>query len=1567
MADISKIKTPDGVVYNLRDDRFSEYLKNFEESSDNTPYLYRPTGDGIEDIGNYESLDKIVGGTVCWNQLQANTVSKVYNGVTYTFSDGKLTVVSAEGGATANGWWLGSNNNKWTFTTNHVYLVDVGNEDYSFTTGSYIHFYIPLVPSININRPRQLIKITAGGDSYLQYVVYEGNEVNTTYAPQVFDLTQMFGSTIADYIYSLETATAGAGVAWFKKLFPKDYYEYNPGELISVSGLQSHEMVGFNLWDEEWEEGTFNTTTGENLSVSNQIRSKNIIKILPNTTYYWASPVYNWTILYDANGNVIPTPNITDTGSDARSGNSFSISARHTFTTPANAYGMRFYTGTYTPPYNNNIALNLSWSGTRNGEYEPYKKNSYPLDSTLTLRGIPKLDSNNDLYYDGDEYLPDGTVTRKYGVVDLGTLSWTYYEPLQRMYSLNLRSIISNGSKWRAFCGLYPYSSSGQDKTLLVGTDGTVYIYDSSYTDTTAFKTAMSGIMLIYELATPTTETADPYQQVQQVDSWGTEEFTDAGVVAETRDVAIPVGHETRYLAKSNYFPEFNSNGNGTYAIKQTGDQMSLSPITLQQIQPLATHTYTNVIATANSNQGGGFFYLKVRGDTYNTKWYIKTRVLATVPGQELYETDTTFELWGYANTYSGYACMNKIKTTSYRPIYYNSYFRVSETGYNNNCGGWIGFNLVYATNQTNTSYKRNIVVELLDYQNCEVELQDDLIIPDNIPERATHTNWYSSTNTSYDNFDACTQGLRQSGDSNTTSISNLYYYNGNYIADSPLYRFQLLFHVDDDRLTPLNNNNNVTGITKTMLTDVEFNPFKDIFYYYSTTTINKDANIDATNLFYSVSGIDLRYSFNITTSAFTIHKDVYLVVTPTTNNKVKLASADPLTQELPTNDDGYWYLLLGRTYNAYCISLHPKHPIYAYKDDKIVTINPSNVYFNDTEIKPLLKKIDSTNIIHIEDAAEKPLKECTVNIEPTQDLHGYDYPWPAGDGKNKMPNAIPKTETINGITFKLDDFGIFTVTGTATAAASCNFPIGFSFVIPDGDPKPKFVLHNTQNTSASFGFYNNSTYIDSWGMKTVNRVSEYSGMRGKICNSYSISVPSGATIDMTISPMIVENSVTDYTYAPYSNICPITGLDSVTVSRTGKNLCPSFERYNTTNYVSSPIFLKAGKQYTVSFESDIIPNAIYLRKGAFNTASGQYIYNTKQWTFTPNESRMYLFQFYQSGTGWDNHVFSNLQLELGSTATEYEPYQGQTYDITFPTGAGTVYGGSLDVTNGMLTVNRTTVDLGTLTWTWNDANGWIAPFSGGLKPMVNNSVAMNAICSTMPVVSKTENNSIVTAGTNLDTIAATWQGTYLYGSNANAMPTGILVYELATPITYTLTLQEITTLLGTNNIWADTGNMSCTYYVNSQLNTELNNYIPKSLGTAEGDIIYYSDNNTPNRLGIGSQGQVLKVNSNGIPAWGIAANNAYGECATTGNTAAKLVTITGFELTTGVSVHIKFSYANTATTPTLNISNTGAKTIIWNKECTSPWSANEIITLTYDGTYWVVNNCNKIPVVRLI
>lgn len=83
-----------------------------------------------------------------------------------------------------------------------------------------------------------------------------------------------------------------------------------------------------------------------------------------------------------------------------------------------------------------------------------------------------------------------------------------------------------------------------------------------------------------------------------------------------------------------------------------------------------------------------------------------------------------------------------------------------------------------------------------------------------------------------------------------------------------------------------------------------------------------------------------------------------------------------------------------------------------------------------------------------------------------------------------------------------------------------------------------------------------------------------------------------------------------------------------------------------------------------------------------------------------------------------------------------------------------------------------------------------------------------------------------------------------------------------------------------------------------------------------------------------------------------------YGTCSTAAATVAKVVTLSGFELYTGAQVSVKFTNANTATNPTLNVNSTGAKNIrVNNANITSTyyWSANNTVTFVYDGTYWVM------------
>lgn len=114
----------------------------------------------------------------------------------------------------------------------------------------------------------------------------------------------------------------------------------------------------------------------------------------------------------------------------------------------------------------------------------------------------------------------------------------------------------------------------------------------------------------------------------------------------------------------------------------------------------------------------------------------------------------------------------------------------------------------------------------------------------------------------------------------------------------------------------------------------------------------------------------------------------------------------------------------------------------------------------------------------------------------------------------------------------------------------------------------------------------------------------------------------------------------------------------------------------------------------------------------------------------------------------------------------------GTTYPISWQTEVGTIYGGVLNVISGELIVNRAT----------------IAAYNG----------------ETLPGVWISDRDAY-----SMGTIPTT-------GAQ--------VVYELATPITYHLTPIEIHTLLGQNNIWANTGNIAVTYkadiqrYINKKL-----------------------------------------------------------------------------------------------------------------------------------------------------
>ena len=603
----------------------AEQLVSTVGIEDKTPYNFRTSG-GSADIGDRET-DMVVGGTIAWNQLQKNDHSRVNSDVTYTYNGGKLT---ASGTATANSWWCDGNSKKWDFYKDHIYLLSaVGN--YTFTGGLNPYWYVPdnvFSPSSIQNAQEVVRKSLKDSNTYFQFMVYPDNEVDYTFTPMVFDLTQMFGSAIADYIYSLETANAGAGVAWFKHLFPKPYYSYNAGQLMSVN-TSAHKTVGFNAWDEQWENGTFDTSNGSPLNVGSpldQIRTKNLIPVVGGASYYIKANPNIWMFFYDASKTLI-----TDIPTGAGKVNNASqfgeqVKTQNPVTMPANCCYVKFYCqASYGSSYRNDICINLSWDGERDGEYERYEEHIYPLDESLTLRGIPKLDANNNLYYDGDTYESDGTVTRKYakvvfGVDIIGGLitwysadsdpsknTWGFYYNYNTTafpYTFKQNQIICDkftrintsvyGSDNPYTCASYYPGSNGYISFRIpksaIGevTDG------NDLTDKINTWIQANPFTVVGEILTSTIESAESYQNQQIVNDFGTEEYTDYGVEQETREVAVPVGHVTLYVAnlraKLEMAPD-SPDGDGDYIVRQTNGENEYVPLIIPQELPDAPTT----------------------------------------------------------------------------------------------------------------------------------------------------------------------------------------------------------------------------------------------------------------------------------------------------------------------------------------------------------------------------------------------------------------------------------------------------------------------------------------------------------------------------------------------------------------------------------------------------------------------------------------------------------------------------------------------------------------------------------------------------------------------------------------------------------------------------------------------------------------------------------------------------------------------------------------------------------------------------------------------------------------
>lgn len=171
----------------------------------------------------------------------------------------------------------------------------------------------------------------------------------------------------------------------------------------------------------------------------------------------------------------------------------------------------------------NNLSEELLEENIEKDTVNYHIPNKTNILSTQTLNGIngvndyiEVIDKGNGLY--------DLKKTQNIDSVDLGTLDWLVDGP--NFYSDSISSVIkppaNNNSVGNYVCQKYVNCAlikSFVDGDFATNSSGYVYFRNSAYTTVTAFKTAMNGVILYYQLKTPVTTIATnlTYNQVSAI------------------------------------------------------------------------------------------------------------------------------------------------------------------------------------------------------------------------------------------------------------------------------------------------------------------------------------------------------------------------------------------------------------------------------------------------------------------------------------------------------------------------------------------------------------------------------------------------------------------------------------------------------------------------------------------------------------------------------------------------------------------------------------------------------------------------------------------------------------------------------------------------------------------------------------------------------------------------------------------------------------------------------------------------------------------------------------------
>lgn len=517
-----------------------------------------------------------------------------------------------------------------------------------------------------------------------------------------------------------------------------------------------------------------------------------------------------------------------------------------------------------------------------------------------------------------------------------------------------------------------------------------------------------------------------------------------------------------------------------------------------------------------------------------------------------------------------------------------------------------------------------------------------------------------------------------------------------------------------------------------------------------------------------------------------------------------------------------------------------------------------------------------------------QPALSTKLTLNPIQDLHGYDHPWAGGAGKNLLPmtvNGLKEANTVGtwsgnsytlyGITFTVltdSDENVIGIKANGTASAQSNFILKTNFTLSN-------VSYNLNGVANIDGTNKWNLRLDRDDVSSHDNVVVVNGKSGVTDKAFTPSTPlqavirvyNGVTVDnLMFYPMIRLSSVTDATFEPYTNICPISGRTEVGIEGCGKNLLPmtveslkaananrtwtenkviidgvEFEiLVDTNNNVigisatrvstssSNAIFRIAGqlkltkllgRSIKMNGTASVSNNDLYLQFYLYDGVNMIVVNapNTETRAFTPTKytAATYVRIVVRAASNPNKAMFKPMIYDASLSMPPFEPYTSSN-DLTISLGQ-TVYGGTVDVEKGELVVDRAFVELSP-SYIVDVSSASTTDILGGKR--INTSIRdAKYIQNTQTAISnELQWSSNMYSATKSWTVGVANDGKIVIrvaGATTKAeadiyLSSNVVqvCYELATPTVIPLTPAQIHLLKGINNISTDGDKIKLTY-----------------------------------------------------------------------------------------------------------------------------------------------------------